>query len=133
MNNIINKKVEKIRDTVKARFTPAFAEEIFGIIVKVNKANNGDLETWNIYDKNSGELLLPNLNSWKVDSLFERLAFDISEMLREGAQTDNNSAGINAAVEELKVEQKKYEEKYYRICPQCGVRYNSQYQTHSHF
>lgn len=134
MDEVMEKIVRKIRSAVKERITPAIAEEIFGVTVKRNKKNENDTEsdTWNIYDS-SGKLLLPNLKGWDVDDLFKQCAHDISESLRNTAPEDNNTKGVEETAKEIKEEQEKYEEKYYRICLQCGERYNSLYQTHSHF
>lgn len=133
MKEIIEEKANDIRRNIKKRFTQSLAEDIFGLILKKNKEKDGDLDLYNIYDKKSGELLLPKLRTWEVDDLFRQFGYDIANILQKTACVDTNTEAVDSVEENFKMKQSQYESEYYRTCPICHLKYNSQYQAHSHF
>lgn len=131
---LFNKKME-IRKAIKAKFTPEIIEEFFGLTIKHHSekgGSSGDIDLWNVYDKETGELLLPKLYAWDLEDLFKYIGFDACKLLRESAPEDDNTGNVLLAEHQMKMAQKAYEEKYYRTCPICGFRYDSSCQTHHH-
>lgn len=125
----------RVRDKVSQTFSKGKAEDVFGLIVKksgTEDADYYDADQYNIYDKETGELLITNLKSWEVDELFGNISYDISQLLQDKAVEEDDMERVNVMEEYLSGIQDVYEQKYYKKCPVCGETYDSKHEVHFH-
>lgn len=132
MNEIKKSLTENIRKRISTRLNKMDLEELFGLVIKKNQKKDG-IVTYNIYDKNTKELLVPEVKPWDFEDIFKYAGFDVAEELKKNAELESDDKGIEAAAGDIDLKQQKFEKKYYKTCPICGFRYNSLCQSHGHY
>ena len=128
MNQTEKIKFDEILDNIKKRFSKELTENTLGIVVKKDK----DSEKFNIYDKETGKLLIVEVGEYDLQCLFEWIGYSLLASIRTQMEIDDNSDSVKELAEQQKKAQKEYEEKYIKVCPFCGQEYDSKHERHDH-
>ena len=71
MSDVLESRIRKIREQKNNPSTIKKIAKVYGLTIKRNKEKEDNLDTYNVYDTVTKELLLPKLHSWEIDKLFE--------------------------------------------------------------